>query len=373
MSSPSSKSSAPARTGAIKKLLAFLLAVLAVIVIVRLWAGIGERLAPEPSGALVAVEAEGTGVAVVGPMDLEVGEGFTLRAVLTATARDGSTVYYTDADALEVGGERVDPEALLDWDRADEARVLWFSVEGLPRYLEASGPEDLARLDFHDILRPEWSQAWSVPGVLERDRAVELPAGVRPFGRQRYSVAIEIFGPESRIVPKARFSSPGAAAVNAGDAGSVPRVAVALPEPLTEAGSVFGLAQVELAPGLDPATAASLGAEIADWFSEGRAFSRLLVLRRHLAPTGVGFDGLAWRSIDLDDGPPWDGAEGDIVRVGQRWVIVFEDRGGPDGREGFLDGSDLCLDYDRGPAVRRLDDVFIGDGLVEWAPDGGAG
>ena len=63
---------------------------------------------------------------------------------------------------------------------------------------------------------------------------------------------------------------------------------------------------------------------------------------------------------------PW-GAEGavggDLLRVGNRWVVLLQDRG----LEGFLDRDDLCLDFDRGARMRLVGEVFTGDGLVEWA------
>ena len=54
---------------------------------------------------------------------------------------------------------------------------------------------------------------------------------------------------------------------------------------------------------------------------------------------------------------------GDLLRVGERWVVLLEDRG----ISGRADRDDLCLDFDKGPRVNRIGDVFTGDGLIEWA------
>ena len=58
-----------------------------------------------------------------------------------------------------------------------------------------------------------------------------------------------------------------------------------------------------------------------------------------------------------------DGVEpGDLLRVGERLVILLQDRG----IAGTLDYDDLCFDFFRGASVRPLREVFVGDGLVEW-------
>jgi len=53
-----------------------------------------------------------------------------------------------------------------------------------------------------------------------------------------------------------------------------------------------------------------------------------------------------------------------LVRVGERVVILAADHGLP----GYLDRDDLCIDFDRGIAVRRLGEIFVGDGQIEWGP-----
>ena len=50
------------------------------------------------------------------------------------------------------------------------------------------------------------------------------------------------------------------------------------------------------------------------------------------------------------------------MQVGARWVVLYRDAG----RVGVLDPEDLCLDFDQGASIRRLSDVFSGEGEVDW-------
>ena len=50
--------------------------------------------------------------------------------------------------------------------------------------------------------------------------------------------------------------------------------------------------------------------------------------------------------------------------VGERFVILAYDQGDP----GRLDDGDLGFDFDKGAVLRRLGEIFTGEGLVEWAP-----
>ena len=85
-----------------------------------------------------------------------------------------------------------------------------------------------------------------------------------------------------------------------------------------------------------------------------------------LADAGTEWENLDWREIDLEDGPEWSpgsGVEpGALLRVGERVVVLFENRGDP-----RLDYEDLCFDYDEGAEVEPLRRVFSGQGLVELA------
>ena len=69
--------------------------------------------------------------------------------------------------------------------------------------------------------------------------------------------------------------------------------------------------------------------------------------------------------MEINGESPWGGegmASGDLLRAGERLVVLYEDRG----TFGVLDAADLCFDFFKGAAVRRLDEVFSGDGLLEW-------
>ena len=57
------------------------------------------------------------------------------------------------------------------------------------------------------------------------------------------------------------------------------------------------------------------------------------------------------------------------MRVGNRVVVLYEDRGTP----GVVDYGDLCFDFVQGVSIRAVSDVFIGSGnTVELASLGGA-
>ena len=80
----------------------------------------------------------------------------------------------------------------------------------------------------------------------------------------------------------------------------------------------------------------------------------------------LSYDGLEWSLVDFGEpilavGRP---RPGDLLRSGSRFVVLLEDSG----TEQVLDGADLCLDFEDGAAIRRLDGVFLGEGgSVEWA------
>jgi hypothetical protein len=89
-----------------------------------------------------------------------------------------------------------------------------------------------------------------------------------------------------------------------------------------------------------------------------------------LDQVGLVYQDLEWIDIDMSEGVEWSSAgvaAGDFLRVGQRWVVLFDDVGKP----GMLDREDLCLDFDRGPRLREVGEIFIGDGLIEWASTAG--
>ena len=106
------------------------------------------------------------------------------------------------------------------------------------------------------------------------------------------------------------------------------------------------------------------GRELLDQIEEladhGVAFSRLTVLRDQIRQTGRSLEDLSWTIIDLAGDARWgqDAGPGDLLRAGDRVVVLYRDGGEP----GVVDYGDLCFDYVQGVAVRALSDVFIGSG-----------
>ena len=368
--------------------------VLLLVAVLLLWPRVQEELAPDPETAWVAIQPEGSGEAVVGTVELEAGTAFQLHAVLESRARDGSPVYYTEAPALRLPDGPVSAESLRRWTRPQEIKVLWFTVEGAIPYLELEPGETLERFRMTEFLRPDWPRSWTVPGSL--DPANDDPlvrSGARrdnPFGTQRFHVRVELYGRESRIVPEERYRSWDAGEVREhGDA--FPTVVASLPGAIGPASSLFGLTQIDPPPETekrleDGAGEGAEGAEAAAEMLRGvreltrrrLAFSRLTALRTVISGAGRTIGELEWRRISLDAGLPWstpdggsdggaaaeaDIAAGDLLRVGDRMVILYRDQG----RTGVLDRDDLCFDYALGAAVRALGDIFVGGGQVELA------
>ncbi len=250
-------------------------------------------------------------------------------------------------------------EALRPWPGPDEARILWFTVEGSPPYLEVGGEADLSGFQFREQFRADWPLTWSVPGSLEPGRSGVVVGERRriPFGTQRFHVRIELFGPESAIRPRHRFSSLAAADLPE-RAEEFPTAIAALPGPLGPPSRAFGLTQVAFRGRPER----ELLARVVEWMDRDLAFARLPLIRRSLDLSRIELEGLVWTPVDLEAGAPW-GAAGDLLRAGERWVFLYQDLG----ESGILDEDDLCLDFDKGPAVRRLREIFMGEGLVERA------
>ena len=351
-------------------------AALVVVAVVLVWPGVEEGLAPEPVRAFAAVEEEGSGTAVAGVVEMEEGTAFRVHAVLEARGRGGETVYYTEAPGLVIGGEEVPAERIRRWDRRATVRVLWFTVEGVVPYIELGEGEDLSRFRFEGFFRPEWGTDWSVAGELEPANDARLVRedrqGRLPFGTQRYQARIEVYPVADDQVPRERFESPGPADVMA-DPGAFPTAVVTLPGAAAPASAVFGLTGIEPPPG----AGAEMQTELLRMTRERLAFGRLALLRSILDAAGRVSGGgapadLEWSLIDLDAGPPWglEGvASGDLLRVGERFVVLYRD----EGTAGALDRDDLCFDYARGSVVRPLARVFGGGGEVAWARLSGAG
>lgn len=339
-------------------------AVMLVIAVLALSGIVEERLSPELRGVRVAIEVAGDGVAKTGPVEVEAGTPFSLHAVLEAESWSGAPIYYSETRRLVLDGQEVPQEALRRWQGTDEIRILWFTVEGYSPFLQVSTPVDLEDFHFRELFRADWPRAWSIPGEIQNaaGRLQQQGVDVRPrFGTRRFHVRIEIFGPESQISPRARFFSSRAEDLPERVA-DFPTVVATLPGNLSIPSRVFGLTQIEADPEVLPVVAERLTV----WSNNLVAFSKLAVVRQMLDAAQVSYDELVWQAVDLAEGLPWsrEGAGGgDLIRVGERLVVLLEDRGS----KGRLDHDDLCLDYYKGAEVQSIREVFVGEGLVEWA------
>ena len=349
-----------------RKILLIVLAVVGSLVALLFTSELVEQeVGPKPLTAWVAIEVEGSGIARTGLVRLASGTPFKLHAVVEAETFSGKTIYFTEAARLELEGREVPAESLRPWKGSSEPRILWFTVEGYTPFLEVETRETLDTFRFENHFRADWPRTWAIPGDLrpraERDLKTGPIDGIARFGTQRYHVRVEIFGPESQITPRLRLQSLNAADIP-DELDAISTVVATLPAPLAEPSRVYGLSQIEPVPGSSPEVAQQL----TDWYDQGVTFSRLAVLRGHLASTGVDYEQLAWNAVELGTDLSWDetgASEGDLLRVGNRWVVLLQDRG----IEGILDKEDLCLDFDKGARMRLIGEVFTGEGLVEWA------
>ena len=218
----------------------------ALLVALFLQPTVREALAPTPTAAWVGIEVEGSGEAVIGGIDIDAGTPFKLHAVLEARSRSGELVYYTEAAALRVNGERVEPERVMRWDLPSQVRNLWFTVEGVSPFVQLDEGQSLDSLRFQELFHPEWSTGWQVDGVLDPrfDDAIIAEIDERlPFGTQRYQVWIEIFDADMPLLPRMRLKSLGAEELLQSPA-EFPTVRATLPAaPLATV--VFGLTQIE--------------------------------------------------------------------------------------------------------------------------------
>lgn len=368
-----------------RRILYIVFAVVLVLVAALLfWPQVREELAPRPTAAWVAIQPEGSDEAVVGTLELPAGTPFRLHAVLEATRRDGSKMFYTEAPALRFPDGPVATQALRPWDRRQEIKVLWFTVEGAVPYLELKPADTLDRFRMTEFLRPDWPQTWSIPGSLDPANDDSLVrSGARadnPFGTQRFSVRIELYGSENRYVPQERFSSWGADQVRA-QGRRFPAVIATLPGAIGPVSALFGLTQID-PPRAPEKKDAALEREIGELTRQHIAFSRLTAIETILEAAGKEIEQLDWRLVSLDGGVRWgDGsveaatgaprpAMGNLLRVGDRVVVLYRDEGKPE----VLDRQDLCFDFAHGATVRPLGDVFVGGGEIQWASlTGGTG
>ncbi len=318
-----------------------------------------ERLAPELRTAWVGIEVAGSGIASVGPHELEVGTPFKLHAVLEARDRHDQPVYYTQAPRLSLEGREVPAESLTTWARPQPVKVRWFTVEGRRPYVALGVESGIESFEFQEFLRSDWPVSWSIPGEIDaaHDNHFESdsPETVQRFGTQRYHVRIELYRDEDALIPERVIRSWGVSDLKREIAG-FPTVQLTLPGRLGPVSRVFGLTQLQ-APPAAPKTMLDQVTELAD---HGIAFSRLTILRDQIRQSGRQLEDLPWVDLDLLGEARWgfEATPGDLLRVGDRVVVLYEDRGLPE----LVDYQDLCFDFVQGPAIRVLSDIFVGSG-----------
>lgn len=330
-----------------------------------------DTFAPEPVAAWVGIEILGAGAeagtVVVGPVEIPVGlqDGprFRLHAVVGAKSRGGEMVYYTEAKKLLLGGDEITGDRLLVWDRSRTVKLRWYSVEGRWPYLELDAENGIHTFQMQEFLRSDWPLAWSVPGEinavnddhLEPDRR----GGRQTFGTQRFHVRFQLYTRPDDLVPSLHIKSWGADELKQ-HVGEFPTVTAVLPGHLAAASRVFGLTQLEPDDAVPQDQLAEMQSQIDELAEHQVVFSRLTVLRDQVRATGHRFEDLTWDLLELDGSVSWgkDGDRsieaGDLLRVGSRIVVLFDDRGTP----GVVDYDDLCFDFVQGSEVRSLGDVF---------------
>jgi hypothetical protein len=320
-----------------------------------------EELEPEILDAFVAIEPDSLGRATTGTVEIRAGTPFRLHAVVRARDWRGRQFYYTEAEALDLASGPVPGDQLRPWDRSRKVRVLWFTVEAGPPYTEVDTLDAFERVVFREIFQPDWPQAWTIPGSVvpavenflpgREERRIESR-----FGIQRYHVRIEILEPGGGLLAAERLRSAGVVDLEA-DPSAFPTVIAALDWPRSSLSRVFGLPQTE--PVADPSP------EIVDELSRRMhlrlSFDRVQLLRGWLRETGLAWDELAWEPVEINGEAEW--APWASLRAGTKIAFAYDDRG----VEGRLDGEDLCFDFDRGATVRALEEIFVGEGLVERA------
>ena len=401
-----------------KKIFWAIVAVLVVVVTAVLLAPeVQERRQPTIQTAWVAIQPEGADAATVGRVDLEAGTPFTVHAVLEAETRDGEPVFYTEAPGLVLGGEEVPAEAIRPWDRPGEVKILWFTVEGSQPVLDLAPGDGLERFRPLGFLRDDWPFTWAIPGRLEPanddNLASETAELERPFGTQRYQVRMEVLERGEKggeLVSDSRYASWGGEQL-LDHVEEFPTVVASLPGGAGPASSVFGLTHIRPPAGEAGAAAGDAGEIRQGALEEGAlqegaleegategdggdllpglvrltenrvAFATLPLLREVLGDALEG--GVPWSYVSLEGEARWgeDVRPGDVLRAGQRVVVLYADAAPgqadtarPEGGNGVLDRDDLVFDFAFGAAVRPLADVFEGEGgQVEWVPVGREG
>lgn len=325
-----------------------------------------DTFAPRPESAWVAVEVlEGEaadGIAEVGPVEIEAGTPFRLHAVVSARQRSEELVYYTEAKRLRLGGEEIDGDRLLTWDRSRTVKLRWYSVEGRWPFLPVDAESGIQAFEMQEFLRSDWPLNWSVRGEIDAvndDHLGTGRGGRQMFGTQRFQVRFQVYDRPDDLVPSLNLKSWGPSELKEHVA-EFPTVTAYLPGRLKPASKVFGLTQLDPVAELSSERMREMQEQIDELAAHQVAFSRLTVLRDHVRDAGLRFEQLEWSLLELNGSVPWsDTGEqpvtpGDLLRVGDRIVVLYEDRGEP----GLVDYDDLCLDFVQGAEVRSLGDVF---------------
>ena len=255
------------------------------------------------------------------------------------------------------------------WKRSRPVKVRWFTVEGRRPYVELP-PDGIGAFELQEFLRSDWPLSWSVPGEIDAANdnhlTIDSPEKAQRFGTQRYHVRIELYSEEDALIPVEVIRSWGISELKQ-EIDRFPTVSLMLPSPAGPASRVFGLTQLEPPPGAGP----ELLQQIEELADHHVAFSRLTLLRDQIRTAGRRLEDLEWIDVDLAGDARWgeQASPGDLLRVGDRVVVLYQDRGTP----GLVDYADLCFDFVRGISVRALSDVFVGSGTtVELASLGGA-
>ncbi|MEM6457048.1 MAG: hypothetical protein AAF772_18305 [Acidobacteriota bacterium] len=315
-----------------------------------------EALAPTPIAAHVAIQLDDQAQAMIGPQAIPHDAAFTLHAVLEARDRSGAPVYYTEATALRVDGADVPAARVRPW-TGSPIRARWFTVEPEAPWFDADTPPDVAT-----FFRSDWPMAWSVPGRIDpaHDDALRRTGAARAadgFGTQRYHVRLERYAFVDDLLPEARYISADAEALRRAPHDFAATVVMALPDARGPASALFGLGQV----GAVATTTAANGASALDLGAlraliDARVvFTRASALRDQIRGNGHDPSTLEWRTIERAAARWGETVQpGDLLRVGDRVVVLHRDAGVP----GALDDADLCFDFARGAAVRPLGAVF---------------
>lgn len=329
---------------------------------------LAEQLAPRLTAVHVAIEPAGSGVARVGRVELTEGQAFQLRAVVEARRRNGDPVYYTDASRLQIGNEEIAAERLEPWSRNDIIKLRWFTVEGKTPYVRLSPGSGIDNFRMEEFARSDWPMAWTIPGEIDAANDNHFSGGkaaAQSFGTQRYHLRFEIYAAEKDLVPIETLRSWGVSELRA-EIERFPAVVVSVPGPTGPMSRVFGLTQLEPPADGD----AALLSQIDELHRHGVAFSRFTLLRELVSSHNKLWQDLRWQTLSLAGDTAWRTAAGsadagvaagDLLRVGDRVVVLYRDAGLPQ----KLDPEDLAFDFERGARLSPLREIFSGDGELE--------